>query len=142
MTTEVNHMARNAKTATARTARTSRPPQNAIPTKVCPFLRAIGASVFEYPATAEFFYKDKSTKDGLAVWSKVGERIYNRGYNARKALAVATEAVAATKAGTKARKEANVKLAEAQAKVDAATAEGAFKYGRVKRVHGAAMATA
>lgn len=135
-----NNAAKKTTTTTTR-KRTPKatPPANAIPTKVCPFLRAIGADEFEFPATTEFFYKDKSTKDGLAVWSKQGERIYNRGYNARKALASAEEVVKATKAGSKARKEANAKLAEAQAKVDAAAEEGAFKYGRVKRVHGAAM---
>jgi len=110
-------------------------------TKECPFLRAIGADEFMFPADTDHFYKDKSTKDGLAVWSKQGERIYNKGYNARKALMTAEEAVKATKAGSKARKEANEALAVAQAKVDEAEALGAFKYGRVKRVHGSALGT-
>lgn len=143
-------MARKAKTtkAAAKTTTTRKrtpkatPPENAIPTKVCPFLRAIGADEYEFPATTEFFYRDKSTKDGLAVWSKQGERIYNRGYNARKALIAAEADVKATKAGTKARKEANEALLVAKSKVADAEQEGAFKYGRVKRVHGAAMQVA
>lgn len=130
------------KTTTA-TPKAKRAPKVTTPVvvmKACPFLRAIGAPEWEFEATADNFYKDKSTKDGLAVWSKQGERIYNRGYNARKALVTAQDAAKATKAGTKARKEANVVVAEAQAKVDAAAAEGAFLYGRVKRTHGSAIA--
>lgn len=152
-TDERDHMARkNTNAATTTTTTTARKPRARkaaevvevieVPTKVCPFLRAIGANIFEFPATSEFFYKDKSTKDGLAVWSKQGERIYNRGYNARKALAAAEEVANGLKKGTKARKEADIVVAEAQAKVDAAAAEGAFKYGRVKREHGAALKVA
>lgn len=73
-------------------SRSTRNNTPAVVTKVCPRLRALGVTPFEFPATTEFFYKDSSTKDGLAVWSKVAERDYNRGYNARRALrdAIAT----------------------------------------------------
>jgi hypothetical protein len=33
-----------------------------------------------FPATPEFFYRDKSQKDGLSPWSKEAERAYNRAY--------------------------------------------------------------
>ena len=123
-------------------ARTTRTPKNDTPMKVCPFLRAIGADVFEFEATTDNFYRDKSTKDGLAVWSKVGERLYNQGYTARKRLAAAIELRDANKKGTKAYKELDAKVVEAQAKVDALAAQGVFKYGRVKREHGAALKVA
>lgn len=32
------------------------------------------------PATPEFFYRDKSQKDGLSPWSKEAERAYNKAY--------------------------------------------------------------
>lgn len=32
------------------------------------------------PATPEFFYRDKSQKDGLSPWSKAAERAYNKAY--------------------------------------------------------------
>lgn len=35
----------------------------------------------ELPATPEFFYRDKSQKDGLSPWSKAGERAYNAAYH-------------------------------------------------------------
>jgi len=34
------------------------------------------------PATPEFFYRDKSQKDGLSPWSKDAERAYNKAYRA------------------------------------------------------------
>lgn len=34
------------------------------------------------PATTEFFYRDKSQKDGLSPWSKDAERAYNKAYYA------------------------------------------------------------
>jgi hypothetical protein len=43
-----------------------------------------------FPATAEFFYRDKSQKDGLAPWSKDAERSYNRAYYAGLKKAKAT----------------------------------------------------
>lgn len=134
-------MARTSKTQTA-TSRKRTPKANADTMKVCPFLRAIGADEFEFPATSEFFYKDKTTKDGLAVWSKAGERLYNKGYRARKNLAGAIEATSGLKKGTKAHKEAMVKVNEAQAIVDDLAAQGVYKYGRVKREHGAALQVA
>jgi hypothetical protein len=33
-----------------------------------------------FPATPEFFYRDKSQKDGLSPWSKEAERAYNKAY--------------------------------------------------------------
>ena len=45
-------------------------------TKVCTFT---GETL---PATREFFYADKSQKDGLSPWSKAGERAYNKAYHA------------------------------------------------------------
>jgi len=44
-------------------------------TKVCTFT---GATL---PATNEFFYRDKSQKDGLSPWSKAGEAAYNNAYH-------------------------------------------------------------
>lgn len=35
-----------------------------------------------YAATTEFFYRDKSQKDGLSPWSKDAERAYNKAYYA------------------------------------------------------------
>lgn len=34
------------------------------------------------PMTSEFFYKDKSSKDGFSPWSKAAEKAYNRAYYA------------------------------------------------------------
>ena len=45
------------------------------PTKVCTFT---GQAL---PATPEFFYRDKSQKDGLSPWSKAGEGAYNAAYH-------------------------------------------------------------
>jgi len=45
-------------------------------TKVCTFT---GTTL---PATREFFYADKSQKDGLSPWSKAGEKAYNKAYHA------------------------------------------------------------
>jgi len=45
-------------------------------TKVCTFT---GEAM---PATPEFFYRDKSQKDGLSPWSKAGESAYNKAYHA------------------------------------------------------------
>lgn len=123
-------------------ARKASAPKSTTPMKVCPFLRATGADVFEFEATTDNFYRDKSTKDGLAVWSKQGERLYNKGYTARKRLAAAIELRDAEKKGTKAYKELSVKVNEAQEAVDTLAAQGVYKYGRVKREHGAALATA
>lgn len=50
-------------------------------TKVCTFTKQA------MPATSEFFYRDKSQKDGLSPWSKAGEAAYNNAYHkALKAL--------------------------------------------------------
>jgi hypothetical protein len=46
------------------------------PTKIC---TKTGVA---YPATPEFFYRDKSQKDGLSPWSKEAERAYNKAYRA------------------------------------------------------------
>jgi len=32
------------------------------------------------PMTPEFFYRDKSSKDGFSPWSKLAEKAYNRAY--------------------------------------------------------------
>jgi hypothetical protein len=45
-----------------------------IPTKTCTKTGEV------LPATAEFFYRDKSQKDGLSPWSKAAERAYNKAY--------------------------------------------------------------
>jgi hypothetical protein len=50
--------------------------RKATPTKVCTFT---GDTL---PATREFFYADKSQKDGLSPWSKQGEASYNKAYHA------------------------------------------------------------
>ena len=50
--------------------------RKATPTKRCTFTGD------ELPATREFFYADKSQKDGLSPWSKAGERAYNKAYHA------------------------------------------------------------
>lgn len=42
------------------------------------------------PATTEFFYRDKSQKDGLSPWSKEAEREYNKAYRAGLAVAKVT----------------------------------------------------
>jgi hypothetical protein len=55
-------------------ARTTR--KSNVPTKVCT------KSGKSFPATTEFFYKDKSQKDGLSPWSKDAERAYNAAYAA------------------------------------------------------------
>jgi hypothetical protein len=51
-----------------------------VSTKVCSFTKQA------MPATSEFFYRDKSQKDGLSPWSKAGEAAYNNAYH--KALKV------------------------------------------------------
>ena len=48
----------------------------ATPTKVCTFTNEA------LPATPEFFFRDKSQKDGLSPWSKAGEAAYNKAYHA------------------------------------------------------------
>lgn len=53
-------------------------------TKVCT------KSGIEYPATPEFFYRDKSQKDGLSPWSKDAEREYNKAYRTGLGAAKAT----------------------------------------------------
>jgi hypothetical protein len=46
------------------------------PTKICT------KTGVEYPMTPEYFYRDKSSKDGFSPWSKNAEKAYNRAYYA------------------------------------------------------------
>lgn len=48
--------------------------RKATPTKTCTKTGKV------LPATPEFFYRDKSQKDGLSPWSKEAERAYNKAY--------------------------------------------------------------
>lgn len=47
-----------------------------------PTMKVCTKSGKAYPATPEFFYRDKSQKDGLSPWSKVAEKAYNKAYYA------------------------------------------------------------
>ena len=86
------------------------------------------------PATPEFFYRDKSQKDGLSPWSKQAERDYNKAYRAglkkaeasKKAVIENDDALAAFEAtmapervtrrkGTESKSEQVVKKAAAKA---------------------------
>lgn len=66
----------NAKSTGRKSTRGTSRKSATTPTKVCT------KTGIEYPATPEFFYRDKSQKDGLSPWSKDAERAYNKAYRA------------------------------------------------------------
>ena len=49
-------------------------------TKRCTKTGEVYTGTFE--ELTEFFYRDRSQKDGLSPWSKVAERAYNKAYHA------------------------------------------------------------